>query len=53
MHYIRIMLTRKDITGATHIRGELINFVKAAVDDQAAKILAAQIANYKIISFGF
>src|SRR5262249_37414381 len=50
MHYLRVVLTRKDITGATHIRDELINFVKAAVDDQAAKILAAQIANYKITS---
>src|SRR5215469_2329052 len=53
MHHIRVMLTHKDVAGATHIRGELINFVKAAVDDQATKILAPQIADYKIISFSF
>jgi hypothetical protein len=47
-----IMLTSKDVTGATHIGCQLINLIEAAVDDCTAKALVPQVADYKIISLG-
>src|SRR5271169_3855437 len=53
VHYICVMLTSKDVTSATHVGCKLINFIKAAVDDGATKALVPQVANHKIIRFGF
>jgi hypothetical protein len=51
MHQIGIVLAGKDVTGASHIRGELINLIKAAVNNSAAEPGIPQIANDKIIGF--
>ena len=51
MHQIGVVLAGKDVTGAAHIRGELINFIKSAVDDSAAEAGIPQIANDEIIGF--
>src|SRR5260370_38948616 len=51
MHQIGVMLAGKDVTGAAHIRGELINLIKAAVDDSAAESGIPQIADDEIIGF--
>jgi hypothetical protein len=53
VHHIGVMLTSKDVTGATHIGCQLINLIEAAVDDCTAKTLVPQIADYKIIRFSF
>src|SRR5271163_4319052 len=53
MHQIGIMLAGKDVTGTAHIRGELINLIKAAVDDGAAESGIPQIADGEIIGFAF
>jgi len=45
------MLAGKDVTGAAHIRGELIDLIKAAVDDSAAESGIPQIAHDEIIGF--
>ena len=51
MHHVGVMLAGKNIAGAAHIGGELIDFVEAAVDDSAAKALISQIADHEIIGF--
>jgi hypothetical protein len=51
MHQIGIVLASKDVTGTAHIGGELINLIKAAVDDSAAESGIPQIANDEIIGF--
>src|SRR5260370_24697120 len=51
MHQSGIVLAGEDVTGAAHIRGELINLIKAAVDDSAGESGIPQIADDKIIGF--
>jgi hypothetical protein len=47
------MLTSKDVTGTTHIGCELINLIEATIDNRATKALVPQVADHKIVSFGF
>src|SRR5260370_37122844 len=51
MHQIGMVLAGEDVTGHSHIRGELINLSKAAVDDSGAESGIPQIADDKIIGF--
>jgi hypothetical protein len=46
-----LAIAHTSIAGAAHIRGELINLIKAAVDDSAAESGIPQIADGKIIGF--
>ena len=45
------MLAREDITRAAHIRGQLINFIKTAIDQRPAIFSLAEIGDNEIVSF--
>ena len=44
------MLASENITGATHVCGKLIDFIKSAVYNGAAKSLVPQVAHCEIVS---
>ena len=43
MHYVGVVFTGEDITGATHVCGELIDLIEAAIDNGATKALVPQV----------
>ena len=49
MHDFGIVLASEDITGATHIRCELIDLIKASIQDLAAGIRIPEVSAYEII----
>src|SRR5690348_10835042 len=53
MHYVRVVLTGKDIARTTHIGGQLVYFVESMVDNVSAEILIAQIADNKVVGSRF
>src|SRR6516165_8319044 len=50
MHYVRIVLASKNIAGATHICGKLIDLIESAVYDSPAKSLIPQVTHHEIVS---
>ena len=53
MHDVGIVLTSENISCASHICGQLVDFIESAIDNLSAHILIAQVADYKIICRGF
>ena len=51
MHDIGVILANKHKSGAAHICGQLIDFIKSAIDDVSTEVWIAKIADDKIISF--
>ena len=49
---VGIVLAGKDVTGAAHVGGKLVNFIEASVDDLAAKGRVAKIRDDKVVRFG-
>ena len=47
------MLAGKDVTRAPHVGRELINLVKAPVDQLPDEISIAEIADHEVVSLGF
>ena len=52
MHYVGVVFTGEDITGATHVCRKLIDLVEAAIDNGATKTLVPQVADHEIVGFG-
>ena len=52
MHHIGVVLAGEDIAGPSHVGGELINFVKATIDDMFHEVLVAKVADDKVIGLG-
>src|SRR5262249_44411164 len=52
MHHVGIVFAGEDIARSPHVGGELVNFVKAAVNHLANEIGVAKVANQKVISLG-
>ncbi len=46
------MFAGKDVAGAAHVRGQLVNLVESPVGDLAAKFLITKIADGKIVGLG-
>ena len=61
MHYVCVVLTGKNIAGAAHVRGQLIDFVKLPACLERSREIQnlfpnsniAQVANDKVIRSGF
>jgi hypothetical protein len=53
VHDISVILADKYKSGATHIRRQLINFIKSAIDDMSTKVWITKITNYKIVCFAY
>src|SRR4051794_5378554 len=53
MHNIGIIVADEEVAGAAHIGGELVDFVKPAIDDGVAEIRVAQVADDEIIGLSF
>ena len=51
MHQVGVVLAGKDVAGAAHVGGKLIDLVEAAVDNCPTKALIPQVAHYEIIGF--
>ena len=45
------MVAAKDIAGASHIGGKLVDFVERAIDRRPAEILLPQVADDEIVGF--
>ncbi len=52
MHDVGVMIAGEDVAGAAHVRGQLIDFVKAAVHRRAAIDRIAQVGGNEIVGFG-
>jgi hypothetical protein len=54
VHYIGVMLAGQDIVGPAHIGCKLVNLRETAIDNGATKkAVVVQVADYKIVGFGF
>ena len=53
VHQIGVMLTPKDVTGATDVGGKKVDLIEATIHYYATEASVTQVAHYKIIRFGF
>jgi len=53
VHNIGVILANKYKSGPAHIRRQLINFVKPAVDDVFTEVWIAKVSNDEIVGFAY
>ena len=53
MHDIGVVFSGENISSSSHVSGELVDFVKSAVDSLAADYDISEIADDEVISFCF